>query len=166
MGDINCIIRCCKLCVHYRPEEVGDIDYGAVYADYDSCHLQYDLDEEGNDVYDFNREIERTCCVLDFWKVTEVDSELSALFDEEAKISDGCFDSTYSKFIDKYKKKKKDSFLKEVSEVYKILGMVLIPILVILSPLIPCFILDNTSWMWLLLITFPIGAALALRMWD
>jgi len=60
----------CKVCSRYQCEEIGDSDYGAIYAKEPSCLQERDYDEE-NDCFieGFDRDVERDCCVLDFFKV-------------------------------------------------------------------------------------------------
>lgn len=67
------MIKNCKICSCFYCEEVGDSDYGAIYAEEPSCSQEKDLEE-------FNRDIERDCCDIDFWKVLELDKEIKDLF--------------------------------------------------------------------------------------
>lgn len=80
------MIRNCQVCARYQCEEVGDSDYGAIYADNPSCEKENDLDKNEEYVLaNFDREIERDCCELDFFKVLDVDEELRALFGTDDK---------------------------------------------------------------------------------
>ena len=70
--------RSCSNCQFFQHEEVGDSDYGAVYSDVATCQKYLDTDPKTEeDIPNFDREIERDCCELDFWKVVELDDELS-----------------------------------------------------------------------------------------
>jgi hypothetical protein len=100
------INKSCNFCFSYRPEEVGDSDFGAIYSDISSCEKQLDFDEnsENNLTPDFDRTIERDCCKLDFWKVLEYDDELKSFFDKEM-MSEGepDFEKINNFFKEKYK---------------------------------------------------------------
>ena len=88
---------------------IGDSDFGATYSKEPTCLLEYDINNEtGDDVVSFDREIERPCCSLDFWKVLEVDDELKKKFDLEMnEIGDNCnFDESYDFFRERYNIKK------------------------------------------------------------
>jgi hypothetical protein len=100
--DKATVMRCCSNCSFYRHEEVGDSDYGAVYAKEASCLEYYDTDKETEeDIPNFDRNIERECCVLDFFKVVEIDDELSKKFHKEINKGDS-FNKTYKRFCEKY----------------------------------------------------------------
>ena len=71
------LIRNCKVCTCFMPEEIGDSDYGSLVADESTCTEHYDMDDQGNIDEKFDREIVRNCCKLDFWKVD--DPETTAL---------------------------------------------------------------------------------------
>lgn len=90
----------CKLCYSFKNDEVGDSEYGSVYSETPSCSKYLDIDDDGNELSNFDREIERECCDLDFWAVIEVDAELKA---ELSKETFG-YDKTYESFEKKYKK--------------------------------------------------------------
>ena len=96
------VMRCCSNCQFYRHEEVGDSDFGAIYADEASCYHYYDTDEETEeDIPNFDRNIERECCVLDFFKVIEIDEDLNKSFHKELNKGDS-FNKTYKRFCEKY----------------------------------------------------------------
>lgn len=102
MKNITEVKHNCQFCQYYQHEEVGDSDFGAVYAKEASCSEYYDMDSETEeDIPNFDREIERDCCVLDFWNVLEVDNKLSEKFNEEMN-NNATFDKTYSLFKEKY----------------------------------------------------------------
>lgn len=95
--------RNCLFCIFYRHEEVGDSDFGSVYAKNPSCEKYYDTDEETEeDIPNFDRNIERDCCSLDFWKVVEVDKELDDKMSIEQSKNDGSFSETYDLFKMRY----------------------------------------------------------------
>jgi len=97
------IVRNCNLCQIFRHEEVGDSDYGAVYAKDASCSKYYDTDEETEEeIPNFDRNIERNCCELDFFKVSEIDTDLSEKLSDEMDRTQGGFSETYKLFQDKY----------------------------------------------------------------
>lgn len=94
--------KCCSICYKYQAEEIGDSDYGAVYSDILSCSDYKDC-EDDIPITNFDRTIERLCCVPDFWKVIEEDTELSEMFDAEmSETDDGNFDKTFNEFKKKY----------------------------------------------------------------
>lgn len=105
-GTEQCTIpvvrRSCSNCQFFQHEEVGDSDYGAVYSDVATCQKYLDTDPETKeDIPNFDREIERDCCELDFWKVVEVDEELSVKLAEEAH-STGKMEETHEMFKSRY----------------------------------------------------------------
>ena len=88
---IPVVRRSCSNCQFFQHEEVGDSDYGAVYSD--------DTDTETEeDIPNFDREIERDCCELDFWKVVDLDDELSEKISED----NGNLDNAYALFKERY----------------------------------------------------------------
>ncbi len=87
----------CEFCVHFRHEEIGDNDFGGVYADEPTCGLVHDMDANGDTIVDFDREVERDCCNLDYWRVLEVDQELYSIFRKEDD-----FKVVYDAFTKKY----------------------------------------------------------------
>lgn len=89
----------CFNCQFFQHEEIGDSDYGAVYSDTANCQKFLDTDPETEkNIPNFDREIERQCCELDFWKVVELDEKLSKkLADDNGKI-----DSAYRLFCKRY----------------------------------------------------------------
>ena len=96
------VMSCCSNCQYYRHEEVGDSDFGAVYNDEASCSEYYDTDQETEEnIPNFDRSIERECCLLDFFKVIEIDEELNKSFHEEMNKVDS-FNKTYKRFCEKY----------------------------------------------------------------
>ena len=100
--NIGAVRHSCSFCQFYRCEEVGDSDYGAVYAEKPTCQKYLDTDPETEeDIPNFDRNIERDCCELDFWQVVEVDEDLSVKLAEEAH-STGKMDETYLMFKARY----------------------------------------------------------------
>ena len=91
----------CNFCHSFTNEEVGDSDYGAIYNDNPTCFRYLDLDDYGNPIEDFDREIERDCCRLDFFMVLEHDEELKTMFDEEINATNE-YEETFLKFKQKY----------------------------------------------------------------
>lgn len=96
--------RSCLFCQHYRHEEIGDSDFGAVYAKEATCSKYFDTDPETEeDIPNFDRTIERDCCVLEFWQVLEVDEVLKSSFDKEMSEKKGDnFNDTYQLFKGRY----------------------------------------------------------------
>ena len=101
--DKTAVMRCCSNCSFYRHKEVGDSDYGAVYAKEASCSEYYDTDKETEeDIPNFDRNIERECCALDFFKVCEIDTDLSDRLATEMDKTQGSFNETYKLFNARY----------------------------------------------------------------
>ena len=97
--SIPIIVRNCSNCYFFQHEEIGDSDYGAVYSDVANCQKYLDTDQETEeDITNFDREIERNCCELDFWKVVELDNELS----EKISEYNGNIDNAYQMFKKRY----------------------------------------------------------------
>lgn len=99
------VIRNCHFCQHFRNEEIGDSGFGGVYASYPTCSKDFDIDPETEKYLpDFDREIERECCELDFWVVVEVDKVLSEKLAAEYDNGDGSygFNETYDLFKSLY----------------------------------------------------------------
>jgi hypothetical protein len=98
------IRRSCSFCQYYRHEEIGDSDFGGVYAEQPSCSKYLDTDQETEeDIPDFDRHIERDCCHLDFWKVLEEDEQLKQYFDKEMSDKSGDnFNDSYEFFKARY----------------------------------------------------------------
>lgn len=96
--------RSCVFCQHYQHEEIGDSDFGAVYSDVATCQKNHDTDPETEEeLPDFDRKIDRDCCVLEFWKVLEEDAFLMEVFDKEmANKSGENFNDTYDIFRQRY----------------------------------------------------------------
>lgn len=100
---ITAVMRCCSFCQHFQHEEVGDSDYGGVYAEEATCSKYFDTDQETEeDIPDFDRNIERECCVLDFFRVCEIDLELSEKLSAEMYETGGSFNETYKFFKFRY----------------------------------------------------------------
>lgn len=100
--DLGAVRRSCLFCQFYRHEEIGDSDFGGVYAENPSCSKYLDTDKETEeDILNFDREIERDCCELDFWQVVEVDEELYVKLAQEAH-STGKMEETYEMFKSRY----------------------------------------------------------------
>jgi len=91
----------CNFCHSFTNEEVGDSDYGAIYDDIPTCFRYLDLDDYGNPIEGFDREIERDCCSLDFFMVLEHDEELKEMLSKEMDLT-GRIDETYLRFQQKY----------------------------------------------------------------
>lgn len=99
---LGAVRRSCLFCQFYKHEEVGDSDFGAVYADVATCQKYLDTDSETEEnIPIFDREIERECCVLDFWQVVEVDEDLAVKLAEEAQTT-GKMEETYEMFKTRY----------------------------------------------------------------
>jgi hypothetical protein len=92
--------RNCRFCCHYQQEEVGDSDFGAVYSSELTCIEYKDCDEEENLIIGFDRDIQRECCDLDFFKVADADKEIADLIIDVDEYVD--FDKAYARFKEKY----------------------------------------------------------------
>lgn len=91
--------RNCSNCQFFQPEEVGDSDYGAVYSEVETCQKYLDTDSKtGEDIPNFDRHLERDCCVLEFWKVVDLDDTLS----ERISKDNGNIDGAYKLFCERY----------------------------------------------------------------
>lgn len=91
----------CNFCQHYRNEEIGDSDFGAVYSKHPSCSKYYDMDKETEeDIPNFDRSVKRECCEIDFWKALDVDPILIESINKEG--SRGSFNKTYQLFKERY----------------------------------------------------------------
>lgn len=103
-GTKPIVRRSCLFCQYYKHEEVGDSDYGAVYAREAICSKYLDTDQETEEeIPDFDREVERDCCQLDFWKVLEEDGTLKNYFDKEMSEKSGeNFNNSYEFFKVRY----------------------------------------------------------------
>ena len=100
---LGAVMRSCSFCQFYTHEEVGDSDYGAVYSENASCSKYIDTDEETEeDIPNFDRTIKRNCCKLDFWRVVEVDKDLSEKLAIEQDKNEGSFSETYELFKVRY----------------------------------------------------------------
>jgi len=91
------IKKSCEFCSHYICEEIGDSDFGGVYAEKPSCSKFYDLREDDEIDENFDRSVERECCELDFFHVMEKDSLLNYFFDLDIKETNN-FNKTYELF--------------------------------------------------------------------
>lgn len=99
---LGAVRRSCSFCQFYKHEEVGDSDFGAVYSDVATCQKYLDTDPETEqDIPNFDREVERDCCELDFWQVVEVDEDLSVKLAEETHTT-GKMEETYEMFKVRY----------------------------------------------------------------
>ena len=95
--------RSCSFCQYFQHEEVGDSDYGAIYSDVATCSKYFDTDQETeDDIPNFDRNIERECCKLDFWRVVEIDKDLSEKLAIEQDKNEGSFSETYELFKVRY----------------------------------------------------------------
>lgn len=103
MGE--CLPRNCHICSCYAYEEIGDSDFGAVYAEEKTCLKDKDMNMETEEyIQGFDYTVERECCSPDFWLVVDSDSEVRELFNEEADcMSDDLYKTeAYLKFKEKY----------------------------------------------------------------
>ena len=97
------VIRSCFFCQFFQHEEIGDSDYGGVYAENPSCSQCLDTDEETEeDIPNFDRTVERDCCKLDFWRVVEIDKDLAEKLSAELDKNEGSFSETYKLFKETY----------------------------------------------------------------
>lgn len=94
------MVKNCKVCEQYQFEEIGDSDFGAIYAKTPSCLKCYDTDKEEKEIKDFDRNIERDCCSLDFFKVADIDKEIDDLIEEDDEYIS--YDKAYKRFKEKY----------------------------------------------------------------
>lgn len=100
---ITAVMRCCSFCQHFQHEEVGDSDCGGVYAKEASCSEYHDTEKETEeDIPNFDRNIKRECCDLDFFKVCEIDTDLSDRLATEMDETQGSFNETYKLFLARY----------------------------------------------------------------
>lgn len=101
---MHSVKRNCSFCQFFAHEEIGDSDYGGVYAENATCSKELDVDQETEYVIsNFDRELDRDCCILDFWKVVEIDNILSEKLSEESDRT-GNMDETYKLFKERYNK--------------------------------------------------------------
>lgn len=97
------VMRSCSFCQFFQHEEIGDSDFGGVYAENPSCSKYFDTDEETEEeIPDFDRNIERDCCKLDFWRVVEIDKDLYEKLAIEQDKNEGSFSETYELFKVRY----------------------------------------------------------------
>ena len=100
----GCLPRNCKICTYYKAEEIGDSDFGAIYADECTCSKDKDIDEQTEEfikAFDYNSVKE--CCIPDFWIVADMDKEIEKLFNDEMSESDDAEPIRSSKrFHEKY----------------------------------------------------------------
>lgn len=100
---IQNVRRSCSNCQFFGHEEVGDSDYGAIFSDVGTCQKYLDIDYEKEEyIPNFDREIERDCCELDFWKVVDLDEELYKKIGED----NGKLDNAINIFKERYKKER------------------------------------------------------------
>ena len=100
--NIPVVRRSCSFCQFFQHEEIGDSDYGGVYAENATCSKYIDTDNETEEeIPNFDRDLERDCCNLDFWRVVEVDNILSEKLAEESNRT-GKMDETYELFKERY----------------------------------------------------------------
>lgn len=100
---LGAVMRSCSFCQFFQHEEIGDSDFGGVYAENPSCSKYYDTDKEtGEDIPNFDRNIERDCCKLDFWRVVEVDNDLAEKLSIEQDKNECRFSETYELFKVRY----------------------------------------------------------------
>ena len=97
------VMRSCYFCQFFQHEEIGDSDFGGVYAENPTCSKYLDTDQATEeDIPNFDRTIERDCCKLDFWRVMEVDKDLAEKLSAELDKSEGSFSETYELFKVRY----------------------------------------------------------------
>lgn len=100
--NIPVVRRSCSFCQFFQHEEIGDSDFGGVYAENATCSQYLDTDKETEEeIPNFDREIERDCCKLDFWRVLEIDNVLSEKLAEESDRT-GKMNETYELFKERY----------------------------------------------------------------
>lgn len=103
----SCVIRNCEFCSNFIHEEIGDSDFGGIFADEPSCLKYYDLEDNSNElIKNFDRNIERECCDLDFWSVLEADDVLSKKFSEITNGGSHDINEVYELFNERYPKTK------------------------------------------------------------
>ena len=94
--------RSCSFCQFFQHEEIGDSDFGGVYAENATCSKYLDTDKKTEEeIPNFDRNLERDCCKLDFWRVLEIDNVLSEKLAEESDRT-GKMDKTYELFKERY----------------------------------------------------------------
>ena len=94
--------RSCSFCQFFQHEEIGDSDFGGVYAENATCSKYLDTDKKTEEeIPNFDRNLERDCCKLDFWRVLEIDNVLSEKLAEESYRT-GKMDETYELFKEHY----------------------------------------------------------------
>lgn len=94
----------CKICAYFQLEEIGDSDYGAIYSEEYVCVIEKDLEESQEKVAEgFDRDTERECCHIDFWKVVDIDKEINDLFLLECEIENLFEGKAFQRCIEKYK---------------------------------------------------------------
>ena len=91
------MMKNCKNCFHYSCQEIGDNDFGGIYEEYETCSLNHDSNENDELIKDFDRDVERECCNLDFFRVIESDKLLNHFFHLEVMNNSKC-DKTYELF--------------------------------------------------------------------
>ncbi|WP_097005267.1 hypothetical protein [Lacrimispora amygdalina] len=100
----KCLPFNCKICSYYKREEIGDSDFGAVYAKECTCSKDKDIDIETEEyINDFDYESVKDCCVPEFWLVADIDEEIDKLFTDKAAMSDDLYTTdVYERFKEKY----------------------------------------------------------------
>ena len=94
--------RSCYFCQFFQHEEIGDSDFGGVYAENATCSKYLDTDKKTEEeIPNFDRNLERDCCKLDFWRVLEIDNVLLEKLAEEFDRT-GKMDETYELFKEHY----------------------------------------------------------------
>lgn len=103
----KCLPFNCKICSYYTWEEIGDSDFGAVYAKERTCSKDKDLDMETEEsIKDFDYESVKDCCVPDFFAVGDIDEEIDKLFTDGVAMSDDLYSTdAYERFKEKYRPK-------------------------------------------------------------
>ena len=61
---------------------------------------------------------------------------------------------------------KRSTLLRGVISVYWLLICMIIPILICMIPVIPYILTNEPNWMWLMLLSIPIGMSCAMKMWE
>ena len=99
---LGAVRRSCSFCQFFQHEEIGDSDFGGMYAENATCSKYLDTDKETEEeIPNFDRNLDRDCCNLDFWRVIEIDNVLSEKLAEESDRT-GKMDETYELFKERY----------------------------------------------------------------
>jgi hypothetical protein len=99
----------CKICTYYLPEEIGDSDYGPIYANKCTCKEENDVNKLTDEyVEGFDYDSVKECCVPEFWIAADKDPEISELLIKEVEMADKIEETNaYRKFREKYKQRQR-----------------------------------------------------------